>query len=99
MARAAMLPPSAKFGKSAYDLTETWPAQDFRTARVLFVPSVKRGIFIFPRIGTILVGGARDDLYRTTRVHHSSRQRNGRMAGYVDRSPSRWAAASRCADA
>src|SRR5256885_721195 len=43
---------------SHFDPTETWAAQDFRSAKALFVPSLKRGIV--PSISMHTTSGGRD---------------------------------------
>jgi len=62
------------------DPTETWAAQDFRSAKALFVPSLKRDIV--PSIAWTRppTGGSGGNPHPTTRIHSRDQRRSGGVA-------------------
>src|SRR3954451_11662989 len=63
------------------DPTETWAAQDFRSAKALFVPSLKRDIVPFYwHAHDLQREGSHGNPHPTARIHIHTRRYGGRVA-------------------
>src|SRR5436309_15634732 len=60
-----------------FDPTETWAAQDFRSAKALFVPSLKRDIVPSIALDTAPAGGSHGNPHPAARIHCHAWHRRG----------------------
>ena len=80
---------------SAIDPIETWAAQDFRSAKALFVPSLKRDIVSSVACTRPPAGGSHGNPHPTARIHIHTGQRSSRVAACGARAAGRAHAAHR----
>ena len=78
-----------------HDPTETWAAQDFRSAKALFVPSLKRDIVPSIACTRPPAGGSHGNPHPTARIHIHTGRRSSCVAARGARAASRADAAHR----
>ena len=72
--------PLAPRAPSIHDPTETWAARDFRSAKALFVPSLKRDIVASIACTRPPAEGSHGNPHPTARIHFTTRRRGGGVA-------------------
>src|SRR5215510_7527460 len=79
------------------DPTETWAAQDFRSAKALFVPSLKRDIVPLLHAHNLRPEGSHGNPHPTARIRIRTGRHSSRVAACGGRAAGRAGAAHWCA--